>query len=95
MYQEKKLERRRRDYLRMKERARHVQARWWDTHHTDPDLHDAASKLANTLKLCSCSLCGNPRRDNVYGDTLTMQELKALDDSKDQLKCFLEETLDI
>lgn len=85
MYQEKKRERRRRDYLRMKKRARKIQAQWWGTHHTDPDLDGASGRLANNIAYCSCSLCGNPRSKNVYGDPLTLQELKAdLDKEPDE-----------
>ena len=32
----------------------------------------------NTTKLCSCSMCGNPRRV-AWKDNLTMQEKKAKD----------------
>ena len=74
MYQEKKRERRRRDFLRMKERARKAQAEWWNTHHTASKLEEPSSKLANNLKACSCYMCGNPRK---WWKELTFQEIKA------------------
>jgi len=41
------------------------------------DLEVAAFKRRDTTKLCSCSMCGNPRRKAWKGkDKLTMQELK-------------------
>ena len=81
MYQEKKRERRRRDYLRMKDRAGKVQACWWGTNNTDPDLVKASGKLANNIKYCSCYMCGNPRK---WFNELTFQERKALQDEEDQ-----------
>ena len=84
MYQEKKRERRRRDFLRMKERARKVQAEWWNTHHTDPKLDEPSSKLANNLKACSCYMCGNPRK--WWRKAKTFQEIKADIDANDQEK---------
>ena len=82
MYQEKKRERRRKDFLRMKARARRVQAEWWDTHHTDPELDESSSKLANNLKICSCYMCGNPRK--WRRNEKTFQEIKADIDAKEQ-----------
>ena len=46
--------RRRQDQRRMKAKARRVYP------------HDRAAKAANHLKVCSCWMCGNPRR---YGET--------------------------
>ena len=83
MYQEKKRERRRRDYLRMKERARKVQAKWWDTSTTDPDLDRVSSKLANNIRICSCNICGNPRRHYNIG---TKQEISAYLRDKDMIE---------
>ena len=82
MYQEKKRERRRRDYLRMKDRACKVQARWWNTHHTNPDLDEASGRLANDIKCCSCYMCGNPRK---WFNELTLQERKALQNEEQQI----------
>lgn len=42
--------RRRQDLNRMKARARRIYP------------HDRAAKSANHLKVCSCWMCGNPRR---------------------------------
>ena len=81
MYQEKKRERRRRDFLRMKKRARKVQASWWNTHHTDPELDKPSSKLANNIKACSCDMCGNPRK---WWNEITFQEKKADIDDKEE-----------
>ncbi len=81
MYQEKKRERRRRDYLRMKDRARRVQAHWWGTYHTDPDLDEASGRLANDIKCCSCYMCGNPRK---WFNELTFQERKSLQSEEEQ-----------
>lgn len=81
MYQEKKRERRRRDYLRMKERARKVQSVWWGTHVTDPKLEAPSSKLANNISACSCYMCGNPRK---WWKEKTFQEIKAEMDANEQ-----------
>lgn len=81
MYQEKKRERRRRDYLRMKERARKVQAVWWGTYVTDPKLEVPSCKLANNISACSCYMCGNPRK---WWNEKTWQEKKADKDDKKQ-----------
>lgn len=76
MYQEKKRERRRRDFLRMKERARKVQVEWWiGFPHTETEIDIASSKLANNLKICSCYICGNPRK--WWRNEKTFQEMKA------------------
>ncbi len=59
--------------------------RGWRRHHQERKKrkaktvygHDERSvKLANNMKNCSCSMCGNPRR--VFGE-LTLQEEKAID----------------
>ena len=91
MYQENKRERRRRDYLRMKDRARRVQARWWGSNNTDPDLDEASGRLANDLKCCSCYMCGNPRK---WWNELTFQEIKANLDKNEQYNDFLKKELD-
>lgn len=77
MYQEKKRERRRRDFLRMKERARRIQKRWWQVNITE----ESCSKLANNIKICSCYMCGNPRK---WWDEITIQEKRAIIDAKEQ-----------
>ena len=55
------LDRRRADMARMKVRARRIYKQ------------DRAVKWANHLALCSCFMCGNPRRQGE----VTMQERKA------------------
>lgn len=56
MYQETKRERRRRDLLRMKAKAvRYHKSNGWG----DPAR---VHKHAEYLAVCSCSMCGNPRR---------------------------------
>lgn len=82
MYQEKKRERRRRDYFRMKERARRIQAHWWNTTHTNPELDESSGRLANNLKCCSCYMCGNPRK---WWKEKTLQERIFLKNSKKDL----------
>ena len=43
----------------------------------DDYLEKWAARHRNTTKLCSCSMCGNPRRKAWKGkDKLTMQEKK-------------------
>lgn len=56
------LPRRRADIARMKARARKIYP------------HDKAAKAANHLALCSCRMCGNPRR---HLREPTMQERRA------------------
>ncbi|MDO5622857.1 MAG: hypothetical protein Q4G24_15520 [Paracoccus sp. (in: a-proteobacteria)] len=56
------LARRRHDAARMKARARKI----YD--------YDTKAKLANHLAVCSCWMCGNPRR---HLGEVTMQERKA------------------
>ncbi|MDO5630915.1 MAG: hypothetical protein Q4G22_03660 [Paracoccus sp. (in: a-proteobacteria)] len=56
------LSRRRMDVARMKARARKIYP------------HDKKAKVAHHLALCSCWMCGNPRR---YLGEATMQERKA------------------
>lgn len=41
------------------------------------DLEKNARLRRNTTKLCSCSMCGNPRR-KAWKDKLTMQEKRFL-----------------
>ena len=67
---EKQLDRRRRDLLRMRAKARRIYP------------HDPKGRLANHLAACSCCLCGNPR---LFGkrDRLTLQEKRARDADED------------
>jgi len=84
MYQEKKRERRRRDFLRMKNRAHKVQTEWWaGFSYTEDEIDIASSKLANNIKVCSCYMCGNPRK--WWRKSKTIQEKKADINDKEQL----------
>ena len=71
MYQEKKRERRRRDYLRMKARAKRQQRYIWGDYFNEKELNERSARLANNLKACSCCMCGNPRK---WWNELTIQE---------------------
>jgi len=45
----------------------------------DPEARERWCRLArNTTKLCSCDMCGNPRRV-AWGDKLTMKEKRFKD----------------
>ena len=61
---QKKRSRRRCDLQRMKARARRLRP------------HDPAAKTAEYLAVCSCAMCGNPRRYG-WGERLTIQERRA------------------
>jgi hypothetical protein len=58
---ESKRERRRRDLLRMRAKARRVYP------------NDAQGRMAEHLAACSCWMCGNPRRF-AKGERLTVRE---------------------
>ncbi|KFI24206.1 hypothetical protein CG51_18560 [Haematobacter missouriensis] len=58
------LDRRRADLARMKKKALKVYP------------HDKRATSANNLKVCSCWMCGNPRR---YSGEMTIQERRAHD----------------
>ena len=62
--------RRRRHHRRMKAKARRVYP------------HDHAAKAANHLKVCSCWMCGNPRR---YGETPIAERRSGEGDNKGRL----------
>lgn len=68
MTSETKRQRRRRDALRMK--ARSLRVRPWD----------AQARAADYLKVCSCWMCGNPRRTEKPNGALTLQERRRADD---------------
>jgi hypothetical protein len=62
--------------------------RYWNGMHYVKDLEErrkslemASYKRRNTTKLCSCSMCGNPRRVALK-DKLTMQEKKFFESLK-------------
>lgn len=67
-------ERRRRDLLRMKRKARRVYP-WLD--------HPEA--IANHLRVCSCWMCGNPRK-YLTDEPLTRQERWQLAEYRDALR---------
>lgn len=68
-YQEKKRERRRRDSQRMKDRAsRYARVNGWG----NPERY---RKQADYLAVCSCDMCGNPRR---HSGERTLQELRCV-----------------
>lgn len=61
---------------RMKIHAKFVFKRVWRIE------HPSYNKLANNLKSCSCSMCGNPRRNYKGWASKTLQEWKALEAMK-------------
>ena len=63
------LAQRRADKARMKAKARRIYP------------HDKQAKLADHLAVCSCHMCGNPRKH--YGE-LSMYERRSLDAAKSQ-----------
>lgn len=69
MYVEKRRERRIRDSKRMKAKAVRLAKRSWGYYNPD-----RAIKHADYLAVCSCSMCGNPRRH--FGKR-TFQEIRA------------------
>jgi hypothetical protein len=73
MYREKKRERRIRDKQRMKAKARKVARTRWG--YSDPNR---TVKQADYLAVCSCCMCGNPRR---HFGSRTLQEIRAGFDS--------------
>lgn len=61
---------------------------WWIDNSTDKEIWDRVNKQYNHMCICSCSMCGNPRRGGgwVTGlERLTLQERKALDSYNDQI----------
>lgn len=69
-YQEKKRERRRRDLQRMKDKAlRYAKTNGWGN-------SERYRRAAEYLAVCSCDMCGNPRRH--FGHR-TLQELRMND----------------
>jgi len=64
-FKEQKRQRRRRDLLRMRAKARRVYP------------HDHKAKLAEHLAVCSCWMCGNPRH-LAKTHRLTMQERRCV-----------------
>jgi len=56
-------------------RAKGLQEGWyWTNGNKDEWMYINSRILGNTTKRCSCSMCGNPRREGF--DPLTLQELK-------------------
>lgn len=64
---------RRRDNLRMKHRAQHIYGNDGILYER-PNGVEEPEKWADHLKMCSCIMCGNPRRQ--FGQR-TMQERRA------------------
>lgn len=64
---ETKRQRRRRDLLRMKAKARRIYP------------HDTKAKMAEHLAVCSCWMCGNPRRTGKGDEHLTLAERRRKD----------------
>lgn len=83
---EEKRERRRRDKERMKARARRIYGKYFslDLGHSAEEkerIDRKNERLADHIKTCSCSGCGNPRRDKWNkSDRLTLQEKRFLAD---------------
>jgi len=69
-YKEKSRERRIRDKQRMKAKAKWVAKNSWGY---KPDNLERAIKHADYLAVCSCDMCGNPRRH--FGQR-TLQEVR-------------------
>lgn len=69
----------------MKARAKKVQKNWWGGYdYTEEELDVAASKLADNIKNCSCSMCCNPRRNGWWHDgKLTFPERRHIIDYKE------------
>ena len=94
-HQSKELKRQRRirDRNRMIARGRNIdlknQDRWFGS---DPYRYERAEMYGryyhNHLKICSCDVCGNPRRGGWTSGRfkLTMQERRARHDEKEQLE---------
>lgn len=47
-------------------------------------IDKTSKRLRNTTKLCSCNMCGNPRRIK-WGKTITVQEIKDQNKTNDDL----------
>jgi len=62
---------------RMKKHAKFVAKVIWRQTDTGNTV-----QLANNLKSCSCSMCGNPRRNYKGWATKTLQEWKAFEATK-------------
>lgn len=62
---------RRADLKRMKRKARRLYP------------HDAKARCANHLAVCSCAMCGSPRR--FYPNSATMQERRAVLSERDHV----------
>lgn len=63
--------------MRMKERAKKILRATWGEICKDRDwLNRAANRRADNYSVCSCYMCGNPRR--IFKEK-TIQELKKQD----------------
>lgn len=89
--EQEKSRNRRNDAARMKARARRIvrsntPARGFVMYTAAGELvcydewvEDCAVKCANNMAVCSCAMCGNPRRSKYNKVRLTMAERKFLD----------------
>jgi len=68
---------RRHQKQRVKDKAFHVLKDVWDysNYMSDEEMKESAAKIADNLKLCSKSCCGNPRK---HFNELTIQERRIL-----------------
>jgi len=81
---------RRHDRKRMQKRAERITLDFnyeWYSRHMDA-WHESACKLRDNLKDCSCYACRNQRHNDWQNDEerMTMQERKALDEYREEIK---------
>ena len=85
---------RRHHAARMKKRAKFIiETQWWFTNleayyepgNKNHSAEQTANRMFNNMKVCSCYMCCNERRNPYTDNPLTMQEQKALDSYYDQL----------
>jgi len=78
--------------IRRKHIARLKKARknyyYWPEHSLD---ERQLGMIVNTVPMCSCWMCGNPRR---HLKELTIQEQKALLDTREQIELFYSDPFD-
>lgn len=87
------------DRARMYKKARKLQESWWNWPNSIGDplwgggnidentIHQAACKIRDNLKWCSCTMCCNQRRGAWNtSEMLTMQERRAIDAYYDGLE---------
>lgn len=75
--------------IRMKAKIKKILAnRWYNQPDYAPDSKEVGRYLNHGMKLCSCWICGNPRR--FFKDKKTFQEKKF----EQNLTCFNKDTVD-